>query len=287
MIQTVFDQSGDDDGRGLGDFWSCIDREYSVTIQAFHEKFHDYQVVGQLEFAPSGGEDVDSAVRMELHTDLVDAVAWVGGTDRGFMLVSHYPTVLRECGEVEATVLAATSWEPHWEGVIEVAAAGKTFSVFDVLFPSARDGYRESESIRLSLCGLASSVHRMSRVAEHLSGPSLSADVMTQVYETGVCWFGHSNRPEHPKDFHVLFGKLLHVASGSIGPSEIYRTKVELFPGVIVPIVFGTTSLEEDGWTPLEGDFVAMMVFLHGYRTALRASGVDWESAQDGPVTDR
>ena len=287
MTRADTAQSPTEDRRGLGDFWGCIDKDNHATFLAFHERFHDYQVVGPVELAPPGCTEVESALRMVLHTDLVDAVAWVGTTDTGLLMVSHYPTVIKGCGEVDATILSTTSWEPQWEGVLEVSVMGKTFSVFDSMFASGRDGYRENELIRLSLCGLATSVQRMARVTEHMTGSSSAEDVLTKVYSTGVCWFGHSKDARHTRDFHVLFGKLIQVDSGLIGSLKIYRTTVELFPGVIAPIVFGESSIEEEGWTPTEGSFVVMMVFLHGYRTALGptlavAAPAASESLRDG-----
>ena len=255
---------------GLGDFWCSLHPEADKAAQAFLDRFHEYRVVGPAETVADDHGGMDAVISMILKTPMVDAVAWIGVDREGQrFLASHYPTVLDGCGEVQATLISVECWARHIEGLVRVSVEGKEFVFFDDLFPNAREGYVPGESILIGLCGLSVSVRRMSEIAEVSSGKSKVSEIIGRIYETGETWFGHSPEIEYADDLHLVMGKLSKMENGYLGPLPLFRCEIELFPGVRVPVVFGPDSIGGEGWGPKTGDYVAMMVFLHGHRVAL------------------
>jgi hypothetical protein len=255
---------------GLGDFWRCIHREVSVAAPTFLERLDEYEIVCSIESVPDDCE-FDSVIPAILQTDLVDSYLWLCRDSDGALVVqSCYPTVIEGCGKVEASVVSHEGWPKNVEGYLTVNVGGKEFTVFDALYPAARERYTVGETINLSLSGLALSVHRMSNIIEHVNDCAETSSMVARVYETGESWFGHSKKAVETPELHVLFCRLMDVAQGTFGDIKLYRVTVALFPGVVVPVVFGETSIDDKGMQIEPGAWVCMMVFLHGYRTGLR-----------------
>lgn len=254
---------------GLGDFWRCIDRDIGVAVSAFLDRFDEYEVLGPVELVPAGC-GVDGVVAWTLHTPLIDAIGWLGSSSDGnYELVSHYPTVVKGCGEVKATVISYEDWPEHVEGLLRVNVEGKELTVFDSLFPASRESYEVGGEIGLSLYGLGFSVRRMSDLAEVVNDDPLTSSMVDKVYETGESWIGHSPDAHYPDDLHMVVGQLVAVEDGDLGPMKIYRASIKVFPDVVIPIVYGATSIETKDFVPVAGSWVCMMVFLQGYRTGL------------------
>jgi hypothetical protein len=72
----------------------------------------------------------------------------------------------------------------------------------------------------------------MGEIAEDVSRDGVAASTLSHVYATGQSWFGHTKQPEHPKDFHMIFGQLTEVKVGLIATLVVYRCRIDLFPGV-------------------------------------------------------
>lgn len=255
---------------GLGDYWKCLHRDQSKTIPTFLERFDQFKVMDNADFVPTDcANKWDLAIPMMLTGSTVDVIAWVTANEESkACLASIYPTIT-DGASADMVVEGQTAWPENLEGLVHARLGNQPISFFDALFPISRERYVAGETARFKVAAFGSSIHKLSAIAERMGGSPKFATAISEVFATGRGFLLPIHDEEGVEDRYLLTGRFSHVEHETVGEMRLFRTDVALANGLVLPLIFGQTSIDTNGWVPEDGDFVASVIFLQGYREAL------------------
>ena len=250
---------------GLGDYWRALNTDLSAATLAFLDHLDDYKVLDQVGRAPQSCAPVDQIVQpMIYRTELVSAAMWLAENSSGSLnLVSHYPMVL-DGARVSAVVVGDTPWEGQVEGYVHLRINGADVTCFDPLFPLTGQGYVENESADFALAGFGVSIHPLSALAERSNNNPQVAASLSAYYETGRSILLDLSGQSDAQELHLAIGTVGDVREGHVGSLRLFRATIELVPSLVIPLIFGSTSLGTTGWEPAPGESIAATFLLQG-----------------------
>lgn len=259
----------------LGDYWACIHRDKTKSVPMFLDDFQKFVVMDACAPVPKDVKEYDVVVPMEYSEPPLDVLIWVSANLEGKgCILSNYPYI-RDGGVSDFKVFGVRQWEENIEGLVYGSIGDFNLAFFDALFPISWDRYVEGETIPISLSGLGKSVHRLSTLAEasNRNPDSMLQTNIEHVLNTGeskLMSLCHLADKENIDDHFMLLGKVLEHSVTDIHEITIHRITMSLIGDVVIPIVFGETSIDTKDWQPEVGEFIAIAFFLQGIRPALK-----------------